>query len=158
MRGRPEVELGEEHASETHLLPLALRAAYDPDFVLSIFGEDYPTPDGTAVRDYIHVSDLARVHVLALERIETHPENLVLNLGTGRGYSVRELLQSVHEVSGKTVKVASRPRRVGDPAVLVADASRSHEALQWQPRMSDLASIVSTAASWYRAKAGAQSR
>lgn len=146
----PDGQLGEHHPVETHLIPLALRAAFDPEFVLSLFGEDYPTPDGTAIRDYIHVTDLANAHVLALQRIESRRENLTLNLGTGRGYSVREIVDAIARVTGRAVKTDLRPRRAGDPAVLVADARRSHETLKWLPTSSDLDTIISSAARWYQ--------
>lgn len=146
----PDGELGEAHALETHLVPLALRAAFDRSFVLPIFGDDYPTADGTAIRDYVHVSDIARAHVLALQSIETHRQNLVLNIGTGRGFSVREIIDTVSRITGRAVKTRSHTRRPGDPAALVADPKRSREILNWTPTLSNLDSIVSTACSWYQ--------
>ena len=140
-------ELGEEHDPETHLIPLALQAARDGSAPLSIFGTDYPTPDGTCVRDYIHVTDLAAAHVAAMAawRPGTYA---AYNLGSGTGHSIREVLHAVHRVTGKPVPATDRPRRPGDAPVLVADASRAREALGWTPRHSQLDNIIATAWAW----------
>jgi UDP-glucose-4-epimerase GalE len=143
----PQGDLGEDHSPETHLIPLAIQAAQGLRPELSVFGTDYPTPDGTCVRDYIHVDDLAEAHLLALERLRPGQE-LRLNLGTGRGYSVREVIQTVEAVSGKKVPYKEGPRRPGDPPVLVASAAKAERELGWKPRYTDLRSIVETAWNW----------
>ena len=145
----PEGEVGEQHEVETHLIPLALEAA-DGGSPLGIFGDDYATPDGTCVRDYIHVTDLAEAHVAALRALEAD-EALppALNLGTGQGVSIREILMAVERVTGRQVAHHIAPRRVGDPPVLVADATASRKALGWTPRFSDLDTIIGTAWRWH---------
>jgi UDP-glucose-4-epimerase GalE len=141
--------IGEDHDPETHLIPLAIQAATGQRPRLEIFGTDYPTPDGTCVRDYIHVEDLAEAHLLALERLEPGKE-LKLNLGIGRGYSVREVLRAVEEVTGMPVPAQEGPRRPGDPPLLVADASLARRELSWQPKYTDLHAVVETAWRWHR--------
>jgi len=150
----PEGEIGEMHDPETHLVPLAVRAASDPDFELTVFGDDYPTEDGTCIRDYIHVSDLAEAHRLALCRLEQGHPGGAFNLGTGQGYSVRRIIDAVGEVVGRPVKYRTAPRRPGDPPALVADSRRARAVLGWQPRHSELAEIVATAARWHHRTAG----
>jgi UDP-glucose-4-epimerase GalE len=135
---------GEDHAPESHLVPLALAATRDGG-VLKIFGDDYPTPDGTCVRDYVHVSDLAAAHVAALERLPQAAG--AYNLGTGRGSSVREVVHAVAAATGRAPSVESAPRRAGDPPVLVASNERARLALGWQPRRS-LDAIVADAWRW----------
>jgi UDP-glucose 4-epimerase len=142
--------IGEDHRPETHLIPLALQAAQGRRPHLQVFGSDYPTPDGTCVRDYIHVDDLAEAHLLALERLEPGRE-LYYNLGIGRGYSVREVIRAVEEVTGKRVPVQEGARRAGDPAVLVASSTRIQRELGWTPRYTDLHRIVATAWQWHEA-------
>ncbi len=137
--------LCEEHHPETHLIPLAIQAALGTRPTLDVYGTDYATSDGTAIRDYIHVSDLARAHVLALEHLDGGAESGVFNLGTGMGSSVREVIEEVQKCSGRRVEVRAAPRRAGDPPVLVADATRAQTALGWTPRMSSLPVIVKTA-------------
>ncbi len=144
-----EGELGEDHDPETHLIPLAIRAARQVGPDLAIFGTDYPTPDGTAVRDYIHVTDLADAHVRALEDLLAGGASGVLNLGTGRGYSVREVVRAVEAVGGRPVPVREAPRRAGDPPVLVADAARAMARLGWRPGHSSLEEIVASAWRWH---------
>jgi UDP-glucose-4-epimerase GalE len=144
----PRGDIGEDHKPETHLIPLAIQAALGQVGHLEIFGTDYPTLDGTCVRDYIHVDDLAEAHLLALQRLEPGRE-MKLNLGIGRGYSVREVLRVVGEVTGKPVPVREGPRRPGDPPALVAAADRARRELGWQPRYTDLRSIVETAWNWH---------
>jgi UDP-glucose-4-epimerase GalE len=145
-------ELGELHEPETHLIPLALMAASGNGHPLSVFGDDYPTPDGTCVRDFIHVNDLAEAHALALHKIMTTGESLVLNLGTGTGHSVREVLAAVEQITGCEVSHKIVPRRAGDPPVLVADASRAEAALGWKARR-NLTDIISTAWNWMQKRA-----
>jgi UDP-glucose 4-epimerase len=142
-------QIGEDHDPETHLIPLAIFAATGKRKVIEIFGTDYPTPDGTCVRDYIHVDDLAEAHLLALERLGPGVE-LRYNLGIGRGYSVREVIRTVAEVTGKTVPVKEGSRRPGDPPVLVASSEKIQRELGWRARYTDLAGIVQTAWSWHR--------
>ncbi len=141
----PDGETGEDHHNETHLIPRALLAAAGAIPQLELFGEDWPTPDGTCIRDYVHVSDLAQWHVQALRRLLAGEDSVALNLGTGRGYSVREVIQAVEQVTGKTVPVRLSPRRPGDPPVLVADPSRAQTVLGAQTRFDTLLPIVETA-------------
>src|SRR5262249_43980049 len=129
----PEGELGEAHNPETHLIPLAIRAAMGGPPV-RIFGTDYSTPDGTAVRDYIHVTDLAHAHLRALRYLESPNTITALNLGTGNGFSVREVIRMIEQVGGSPVPAECAPRRAGDAPVLVAEASRARELLQWSPQ------------------------
>jgi UDP-glucose-4-epimerase GalE len=145
-------ELGELHEPETHLIPLALMAASGNGHPLSVFGNDYPTPDGTCVRDFIHVNDLAEAHALALNKIMATGESLVLNLGTGTGHSVREVLAAVEQITGCEVPHKIVPRRAGDPPVLVADASRAEAALGWKARR-NLTDIIVTAWNWMQKRA-----
>jgi UDP-arabinose 4-epimerase len=145
----PDGELGEDHDPETHLIPLAIEAARRPGSELSIYGSDYPTPDGTAIRDYIHVADLAEAHWLALQYLATASGNLRLNLGTGRGHSVREVVAAVEKVSGRKVPVREAARRPGDPPALVADAREAAKVLGWRPTHPDLETIVAHAFRWH---------
>jgi len=143
----PDGELGEDHDPETHLIPLAIEAALGGR-ELSIFGTDYPTPDGTAIRDYIHVADLAQAHLLALNTLGAGTPHLQLNLGTGRGHSVREVVAAVERVSGRKVPAQLVARRAGDPPELVADARQAAAALGWKPRYAALDAIVEHAFRW----------
>lgn len=145
----PDGRLGENHEPETHLIPLAIRAALGKGPELHLFGTDYPSVDGTAVRDYVHVSDLAAAHVLAMRYLEQGGESTVCNLGTGTGITVRQVIAMVEEVSGRKVPVRLSPRRPGDAPELVAEASRARELLGWTPVRSDLRSIVETAYRWH---------
>ncbi|HYH64516.1 MAG TPA: UDP-glucose 4-epimerase GalE [Urbifossiella sp.] len=145
----PDGTLGEDHDPETHLIPLVIAAATGRRPAVRVFGTDYPTPDGTCVRDYIHVDDLAEAHALALAAIRPGSA-LRYNVGTGRGYSVREVIRTVEDVTGLTVPVAEAPRRPGDPAELVADAALVRRELGWAPRYAELRSIVETAWNWHR--------
>jgi UDP-glucose-4-epimerase GalE len=142
-------DTGEDHQPETRLVPRAIMAAVGTAPQLEVFGTDYPTPDGTAIRDYIHVSDLASAHVSALNALKSGTPSQVLNLGTGRGYSVREVLTTVWKVLGREVPHKVAPRRSGDPAEVVADARRAKEVLGWTAKESSLDSIVTTAARWH---------
>lgn len=145
----PEGRIGESHDPETHLIPLVIEAAMGGRGAVKIFGTDYPTPDGTAVRDYIHVLDLADAHIRGLAYLKAGGRSQALNLGNGRGYSVREVVDSVARVSGKQVPVHEAPRRAGDPPELVADAKHAREVLGWQPEYTDLDDIVRTAWNWH---------
>ena len=140
-------EIGELHEPETHLIPCALQVAAGIRPDLEVYGTDYPTPDGTCIRDYVHVNDLAEAHVLALECLTTGGESVALNLGTGKGHSVKEVISAVEEVTGITLQKRMCPRRPGDPPVLVADASRARQVLKWSPSRS-LRDIVSSAWQW----------
>ncbi len=147
----PEGELGERHQPETHLIPIVLEAALGRRPRVEIYGTDYPTPDGSPIRDYIHVSDLAIAHVLALERLQAGKvEGGAYNLGIGRGYSVREVIEVSERVTGRSIEAVEAPRRAGDPAILVADPRRAMEELGWQPRFRKLEEIVQTAWEWMR--------
>ena len=145
----PDGTIGEDHDPETHLIPLVFQAATGKRPHVEVFGTDYPTPDGTCVRDYIHVDDLAEAHALALERIAPGSK-LAYNVGIGRGFSVREVIRTVEEVTGKAVPVKEAPRRAGDPAELVADATKIRRELGWTPKYTDLRSILETAWKWHR--------
>ncbi|MDX0678941.1 UDP-glucose 4-epimerase GalE [Sinorhizobium medicae] len=145
----PEGDLGEWHDPETHLIPRALMAAAGTILHLEVFGEDYDTPDGTCVRDYIHVSDLASAHVLAYRHLAKGGENLAINVGTGRGFSIREVLRAIVEVTGRDVPVVFRRRRFGDPPTLYADGGLACRTLGFLPRYSDLETIVRTAAPFF---------
>jgi UDP-arabinose 4-epimerase len=146
----PEGEIGEDHDPETHLVPLLLRAVSDPSLPVTVFGADYSTPDGTCVRDYIHVEDLAVAHGLALKSLEGSQDFAAYNLGTGRGHSVRDVIEAVKRATGRGVPFIEGPRRPGDPAVLVADATLVREALGWRPKWTDIGDIIQTAWRWHR--------
>ena len=135
---------GERHDPESHLIPLVLQVAQGRREAISVFGDDYPTPDGTCVRDYIHVADLAEAHLLALDAA-TAGEHLICNLGNGNGFSVREVIETVRKVTGHPIPEVVAPRRGGDPAVLVASAATARERLGWNPSRADLAGIVADA-------------
>jgi len=145
----PSGAIGEDHSPETHLIPLVIQAALGKRPHIEIFGDDYPTPDGTCVRDYIHVDDLAAAHLLALEKI-TPGAVFKYNLGIGRGYSVREVIQTVEEVTGKKVPVKIGARRAGDPPTLVASSEKIQQDLGWKPAYTDLKAIVETAWKWHQ--------
>jgi UDP-arabinose 4-epimerase len=142
-------EIGELHDPETHLIPLALAASAGRGPELQIFGSDYPTPDGTCVRDYIHVNDLAEAHVMAFEHLLNGGESFAVNLGTGQGYSVREVLAAVEQVSGNVVPWRLAPRRPGDPPALIADPTRAHQLLRWKSTRS-MPDIVASAWKWMK--------
>jgi UDP-glucose 4-epimerase len=139
---------GEDHRPESHLIPNVLSAALGLQQTIRVFGNNYPTPDGTPIRDYIHVVDLADAHILALEHLRRGGPSDFLNLGTGHGYSVLEVIQCAREITGKEIPVQMGPPRPGDPARLVADPSRAKAVLGWEPRTSDLPSIVRSAWQW----------
>jgi len=145
----PDGELGEAHDPETHLIPLVIAAALGQRLQIDICGTDYQTPDGTAIRDYIHVMDLADAHVRALRYLRDGRDSVALNLGTGAGHSVREVIATVEHVGRRSVPVREAPRRCGDPPALVADARRAQTVLGWHPRYADLDAIVRTAWDWH---------
>ncbi|MEI9986494.1 MAG: UDP-glucose 4-epimerase GalE [Aliidongia sp.] len=145
----PEGDIGESHLPETHLIPLILDAALGRRAAIDIYGTDYPTKDGSCVRDYIHVADLADAHVRALDYLLDGGEATAVNLGTGHGYSVREVIAAVERVTGKRVPRREMPRRAGDPAVLIADPARARKLLGWIPTKSDLETIIHTAWTWH---------
>jgi len=153
----PDGEIGENHEPETHLIPLILRAALGSGDPIQIFGTDYPTADGTAVRDYIHVSDLADAHVRAIRDLAAGGDSAALNLGTGHGYSVREVIAAVERIGGRKVPQREVARRPGDPPELVADPALARSRLGWQPRHSDLDTIIATALAW-ETRAGRSAR
>jgi len=140
--------LGEDHRPESHLVPLTVQAAMGKRSEITIYGTDYPTPDGTCIRDYIHIDDLCRAHLLALNKLQQSWE-LVYNLGNGRGYSVREVIAAVREVSGRDFKVTEAGPRPGDPPILTSDATKAKNELGWETEMPDLKEIVSTAWRWH---------
>ena len=150
----PEGQMGECHDPETHLIPNILLAALGKKDRLEIYGTDFPTPDGTAVRDYIHVTDLAAAHVLALRRLSATPQSEFINLGTNTGYSVREVVAKAEQITGRKVPVLERPRREGDVPVLLASKDKAERLLGWELRHSDLSSILETAWNWHRKFAG----
>jgi UDP-glucose 4-epimerase len=145
----PEGEIGEAHHPELHLIPLAIEATLGKKSAINVMGTDYSTFDGTAIRDYIHVDDLADAHVKALEHLLDGGKSMALNLGTGRGHSVREVIKAVERAAGRSVPVRESARRPGDPPVLVADASLAQGMLDWNPRYVNLDEIVRTAWNWH---------
>ena len=148
----PDGEIGEDHTPETHAIPLVIETALGRRPQFSIFGTDYPTRDGSAIRDFVHVTDLAAAHVLALRQLEHGNESVCLNLGTGRGHSVREVIAMVEQIGGRAIVTREASRRPGDPPELVADSARARALLEWTPRHSDLRTIVSTAWRWHEAR------
>jgi len=144
----PEGELGESHAPETHLIPLVLSVASGRRSEVAIFGADYDTVDGTCVRDYIHVQDLADAHIRALQALDTDKAQTAYNLGNGMGYSVRQVIETAAHVTGRPIATQMAPRRPGDPPCLVAAADKIRSALGWQPRYTDLSTIIATAWHW----------
>jgi len=146
----PDGEIGEAHAPETHLIPNVLRAALGHGPALKAFGDDYPTPDGTCVRDYVHVDDLALAHQLAWACMDSHEGAHAINLGNGDGFSVREVIATARQVTGKPIGFEIAPHRAGDPAVLVASSARARDELGWQPRYTTLAPIIESAWRWHQ--------
>ena len=143
-----EAGIGEDHEPESHLLPLVMKTALGRQEHIGIFGEDYPTPDGTCVRDYIHVKDLAEAHLLALEYLDRGGKSDVFNLGSGTGYSVREIIDTARRITGRPIPVRAEPRRSGDPSVLIASSKKAAEVLGWKPSRS-LEQIVADAWAWH---------
>jgi len=141
-------ELGEAHQPETHLIPLVLQTAMGKREQVKIFGNDYPTPDGTCVRDYIHVSDLAAAHALALDALKNN-SRLIYNVGTGAGASVREIVEAAREVTGREIPAKIEGRRPGDPAILVASSDKLQRELGWRPRYTAIRDIIKSAWEWH---------
>ena len=147
----PEGELGEDHVPEEHLIPIVLQAALGKRPNVSIFGTDWDTPDGTCIRDYIHVMDLAQAHILALDALESDLKTTSYNLGNGNGYSVKEVIGAAREVTGNEIEAIPGPRRPGDPARLVASSDKIGKELGWKPEIPDLREIIETAWKWHSA-------
>ena len=145
-------ERGEEHEPESHLIPLTLQVATGERNSIGIYGTDYPTPDGTCIRDYIHVLDLADAHILVLEALRER-DKLIYNLGNGQGFSVRQVLETARRVTGHAIPAVESPRREGDPAILVASSEKIRRELHWQPRFSSLEDIIASAWKWQKVRA-----
>lgn len=143
-------KIGEDHNPESHLIPIILQVALGKREAISIFGDDYNTPDGTCIRDYIHVTDLAQAHILALKKLRDGGESSIYNLGNGKGFSVKEVVELAREVTGIDIKAVVAERRPGDPAVLVASSEKIQKELNWQPRYNDLRTIIDTAWQWHK--------
>ncbi|AFY95611.1 UDP-glucose 4-epimerase GalE [Chamaesiphon minutus] len=141
---------GEDHNPETHLIPLILQAAAGKRAAISVFGTDYDTPDGTCIRDYIHVTDLAQAHVLGLEYLLKHQDSQIFNLGNGNGFSVKEVIDTAKQVTGKEISIEECPRRSGDPAVLIGSSDRARQILGWNPQYADINTIVKHAWAWHQ--------
>ena len=142
--------IGEDHNPETHLIPLAIQVATGKRANLQIFGTDYPTPDGTCLRDYVHVDDLSRAHIAVFDKLATPGARFFYNLGTGKPFSVREIIQAVEKITGKKVLVIESPRRAGDPPALFADSSKAQKELGWTPKYMDAESVIATAWKWHQ--------
>lgn len=142
---------GEHHDPETHLIPLILFAAQGRRDAISIFGDDYPTPDGTAIRDYIHINDLSQAHLLALDYLRGGGNSEFINLGNGGGYSVKEVVEAARKVTGKNIEAKLAPRRAGDPSRLVANAAKAREVLGWNPQFPEIEKIIESAWEWHEA-------
>lgn len=142
---------GEHHDPETHLIPLILFAATGKRDAISIYGDDYPTPDGTAIRDYIHINDLSQAHLLALNYLRGGGNSEFINLGNGGGYSVKEVVEAARKVTGKNIEAKLAPRRAGDPSRLVADAAKAREVLGWNPNFPEIEKIIESAWKWHEA-------
>lgn len=145
-----KARIGEDHENETHLIPLVLQTALGLKEYLPIYGTDFETPDGSAIRDYVHVEDLADAHVKSLRWLMTEKQNLVLNLGTGKGKSVFEIIKQAEKICKKPIPIKFANRRIGDPAILVADNSKSKKILKWEPKYSDLETIIISAWNWHQ--------
>lgn len=143
-------EIGEDHEPETHLIPIIMQVLLGKREAISIFGTDYPTPDGTCIRDYIHVTDLAQAHILALDALYDGMESRIYNLGNGNGFSVKEVIDTVEKVTGKKVPRVEEGRRPGDPAVLIASSQKIIKELGWKPRYNTLEKIIETAWNWHK--------
>lgn len=146
----PDGELGEDHRPETHLIPLVFQTVLGRRKSIHVFGADYPTKDGTCIRDYIHINDLAQAHLLALEHLLNQGNSAVYNLGNGEGYSVKEVIDMARKVSGRDIQSEIKPRRAGDPAALIGSAEKAVKELGWKPQFPDLESIMQTAWDWHR--------
>lgn len=143
-------KIGEDHTPETHLIPIILQAALGQRKCVSMFGDDYDTKDGTCIRDYIHVTDLADAHVLALDKMRKDGKSNIYNLGNGNGFSVKEVVELARKVTGVDIKAEIAPRREGDPAVLIASSEKAQKELEWKPRYNDLGTIIETAWNWHK--------
>ena len=143
-------EIGEWHEPETHLIPNILDVAIEKKEYVEVYGTDYPTPDGTCIRDFIHVVDLAEAHILALEYLRKNQKSDVFNLGNGNGFSVLEVIKKVEEITGKSINYKKMPRREGDPPVLVADATKARNILNWKPKYNSSDTIIETAWDWHK--------
>ncbi len=150
----PAGQLGEDHIPETHLIPLVLLTALGKRESISIFGTDYPTPDGTCVRDYIHVTDLAAAHVLGLKYLLKGGETTVFNLGNGNGFSVKEVIETARQITDREIKAVECPRRAGDPPALVGSSDRARSILGWNPKYADLNQIIAHAWKWHQKRHG----
>lgn len=145
----PNGRIGEDHRPESHLIPIILQVALGQRDILKVFGSDYNTNDGTCIRDYIHVMDLAQAHYLAVKKLRKSEESIILNLGTEKGFSVKEVIETCRKVTGSSIDTKLAPRRVGDPAVLIASSSKAKKELGWEPKYSDIESIVEHAWQWH---------
>ncbi len=146
----PDLETGEKHDPETHIIPNVLKVAAGLEQSVQLHGDDYPTPDGTCIRDYVHVCDIADAHVRALKNLATNNGGHTYNIGTGTGYSVRQVIDAARHVTGRDIRVEAGPRREGDPAILVADAGKIHKDLHWTPRRSALDVQIADAWAWHQ--------
>ena len=146
----PSGKIGEAHNPETHLIPIILQVPLEQREAVSIFGDDYPTKDGTCVRDYIHVNDLAQAHILALDYLMQGGENNVFNLGNGVGFTVKEVVDVARTVTGHPIPAKVAPRRAGDPAQLIASSEKAIRVLGWKPQYNDLNTIVASAWAWHK--------
>lgn len=144
----PKARIGESHDPETHLIPIVLQAANGKRRSVAVYGNDYATPDGTCIRDYVHVNDLAQAHALALDRLRADGPSATYNVGSGTGHSVQDVIAACHEVTGRQIPVEEAPRRAGDPPVLVASSAKAEAELGWRPQYADLHTIVETAWRW----------
>ncbi len=143
-------EIGEAHTTETHLIPIVFQVALGQRAKIGIYGDDYPTQDGTCIRDYIHVMDLADAHILALNRLRKGGDSTVFNLGNGEGFSVKEVIEVCRKVTGHTIPAETSPRRAGDPAKLVASSEKAMHELKWTPKYNSLEKIIETAWNWHK--------
>ena len=150
----PNGVIGEDHNPETHLIPIILDVALGKRDHISIFGDDYDTPDGTCIRDYIHVLDLVDAHILAIEKLRTHGESGIFNLGNGNGFSVKEVIETSRAVTGKKIPEVVAPRRAGDPAKLVASSEKARQELGWKPQYDSLESMIESAWAWFQKHPG----
>lgn len=143
-------QIGEDHRPESHLIPLILQVALGQREKIMVFGDDYNTPDGTCVRDYIHISDLAEAHLLALKRLQKGGDSKTYNLGNGKGFSVKEVVEATRKVTGIDIKAEIAPRRAGDPAILIASSEKAIKELGWEPKYNSLETIIETAWNWHK--------
>lgn len=150
----PGGQLGEDHNPETHLIPLVLLAALGKRDAISVFGTDYPTPDGTCIRDYIHVTDLAQAHVLGLEYLLKGGDSAIFNLGNGNGFSVNQVIEAARRITGRPIKAVNCPRRPGDPPALIGSSDRARAILGWNPQYADLETILTHAWQWHQRRHG----